>query len=61
MACNTCGKVSVKNDVNLKTSYEPNTVSKTKMTDIIMSFKIDKKKFYVRNIFLNFLIIFFYL
>lgn len=44
MACNTCGKVSVKNDVNLKTSYEPNTVSKTKMTDIIMSFKIDKKK-----------------
>ena len=44
MACNTCGKVSVKNDVNLKTSYEPNTVSKTKMTDIIMSFKVDKKK-----------------
>lgn len=44
MACNTCGKVSVKNDVNLKTSYEPNTVSKTKMTDIIMSFKVEKKK-----------------
>lgn len=44
MACNTCGEVSVKNDVNLKTSYEPNTVSKTKMTDIIMSFKVDKKK-----------------
>lgn len=44
MACNTCGKVSVKNDVNLKTSYEPNTVSKTKMTDIIMSFRVDKKK-----------------
>lgn len=44
MACNTCGKVSVKNDVNLKTSYEPNVASKTKMTDIIMSFKVEKKK-----------------
>lgn len=44
MTCNPCGEVSVKNDVNLKTSYEPNTVSKTKMTDIIMSFKVDKKK-----------------
>lgn len=44
MACNTCGKVSVKNNVNLKTSYEPNVASKTKMTDIIMSFKVDKKK-----------------
>ena len=44
MACNTFGKVSVKNNVNLKTSYEPNVASKTKMTDIIMSFKVEKKK-----------------
>lgn len=42
MACSACGKRK-ENKVTVKSSYVPKTNSQVKMSDVIMSFTVEKK------------------
>ena len=44
MACSSCGQTVNTNSVKLSSEYVPQSGKETKMTDVILSFSIEKKK-----------------